>query len=45
MLSPRRVKRRKTHKGKMRGKAYRGSKVAFGEYGLQALEASWITNR
>ncbi len=45
MLAPKRVKRRKTHKGKMRGKAYRGSKVSFGQYGLQALEASWITNR
>lgn len=45
MLSPKRVKRRKTHKGKMRGKAYRGSKVAFGEYGLQSLDAGWITNR
>ena len=45
MLAPKRIRRRKTHKGKMRGKAYRGSKVSFGEYGLQALEASWITNR
>jgi len=45
MLSPKRVKHRKTHKGKMRGKAQRGNKVSFGEYGLQALEASWITNR
>ncbi len=45
MLAPKRIKRRKTHKGKMRGKAYRGSKVSFGQYGLQALEASWITNR
>ena len=45
MLAPKRVRRRKTHKGKMRGKAYRGSKVSFGEYGLQALEASWISNR
>ena len=45
MLAPKRVKRRKTHKGKMRGKAYRGNKVSFGQYGLQALEASWITNR
>lgn len=45
MLAPKRIKRRKTHKGKMRGKAYRGNKVSFGEYGLQALEASWITNR
>ena len=45
MLAPKRIKRRKTHKGKMRGKAYRGSRVSFGEYGLQSLEASWITNR
>jgi len=45
MLAPKRVKRRKTHKGKMRGKAYRGSKVSFGEYGLQSTEAGWITNR
>ena len=45
MLAPKRIRRRKTHKGKMRGKAYRGSKVSFGDYGLQALEASWITNR
>ena len=45
MLAPKRVRRRKTHKGKMRGKAYRGSRVSFGEYGLQALEASWITSR
>jgi large subunit ribosomal protein L16 len=45
MLAPKRVKRRKTHKGRMRGKAYRGSKVSFGDYGLQALEPTWITNR
>jgi large subunit ribosomal protein L16 len=45
MLAPKRVKHRKTFKGKMRGKAQRGNKVSFGEYGLQALEASWITNR
>ena len=45
MLAPKRVKYRKTHKGRMRGKAHRGSKVSFGEYGLQAQEASWITNR
>lgn len=45
MLAPKRIRRRKTHKGKMRGKAYRGNRVSFGEYGLQALEASWITNR
>lgn len=45
MLAPKRVKRRKTHKGRMRGMAYRGSKVSFGEYGLQALEPTWISNR
>jgi large subunit ribosomal protein L16 len=45
MLAPKRVKHRKTHKGKMRGKARRGNRVSFGEYGLQAQEASWITNR
>lgn len=45
MLAPKRIRRRKTHKGKMRGKAYRGNKVSFGDYGLQTLEASWITNR
>jgi len=45
MLAPKRVKHRKTQKGKMRGKATRGNKVSFGEYGLQAQEASWITNR
>jgi large subunit ribosomal protein L16 len=45
MLAPKRVKHRKTHKGRMRGKAHRGSQVSFGEYGLQALECTWITNR
>ena len=45
MLSPKRVKHRKTHKGRMRGMAHRGSKVSFGEYGLQALEPTWISNR
>ena len=45
MLAPKRVKYRKTQKGKLRGKAYRGSSVSFGEYGLQAMEAAWITNR
>ena len=45
MLAPKRVKRRKTHKGRMRGNAYRGGKVSFGDYGLQALEPTWITNR
>lgn len=45
MLAPKRVKHRKTHKGRMRGKAQRGNKVSFGEYGLQALEPTWITSR
>ena len=45
MLSPKRVKHRKTHKGRMRGMARRGNKVSFGDYGLQALEPGWISNR
>ena len=45
MLAPKRVKHRKTHKGRMRGLARRGNKVSFGEYGLQATEPTWITNR
>jgi large subunit ribosomal protein L16 len=45
MLAPKRVKRRKTHKGKMRGMARRGNRVSFGEFGLQATEPCWITNR
>jgi large subunit ribosomal protein L16 len=45
MLAPKRVKHRKTHKGRMRGQAQRGNKVSFGEYGLQALEPTWISNR
>ncbi len=45
MLSPKRVKHRKTHKGRMRGKSYRGNKVSFGEFGLQTTECGWITNR
>lgn len=45
MLAPKRVKYRKTQKGKMKGKSWRGSSVSFGEYGLQAQEAAWITNR
>ncbi len=45
MLAPKRVKHRKTHKGRMRGLAHRGNKVSFGEYGLQAAECTWITNR
>lgn len=45
MLIPKRVKHRKTQRGRRRGKAYRGSSVAFGSFGLKALEAAWITNR
>jgi large subunit ribosomal protein L16 len=45
MLMPKKVKYRKKHKGKMRGTAYRGGSVSFGEYGLQALACGWITNR
>jgi len=45
MLAPKRVKYRKKHKGRMRGKSHRGSKVSFGEYGLQATEPCWISNR
>jgi large subunit ribosomal protein L16 len=45
MLMPKRVKYRKQQRGRMRGKAYRGGSVAFGEFGLQALEPAWVTNR
>ena len=45
MLLPKRVKYRRVHRGKMRGQAKGGTEVAFGEYGLQSVEASWITNR
>jgi len=45
MLSPKRTKYRKFHRGRMRGKATRGHEISFGEYGLQALEPSWITSR
>jgi large subunit ribosomal protein L16 len=43
MLSPKRVKYRKQQKGKMRGKAYRGSELSFGSFGLQALECGKMT--
>ncbi|HKL12947.1 MAG TPA: 50S ribosomal protein L16, partial [Halanaerobiales bacterium] len=45
MLVPKRVKHRKQMRGRMKGKAKRGTKITFGEYGLQALEPVWITNR
>ena len=43
MLMPKRVKYRKVQRGRMKGKAYRGSKIDYGEFGLQALEPAWIT--
>jgi large subunit ribosomal protein L16 len=45
MLAPKRVKFRKTFKGKTRGIAIRGSTVAFGEYALMTLEPGWVSNR
>ena len=44
-LMPKRVKYRKSQRGKMKGNATRGNTVAFGEYGLQSLEACWVTAR
>ena len=45
MLVPKRVKHRREHRGRMRGAAKGGKTVTFGEFGLQALTSSWITNR
>ncbi|HKL76611.1 MAG TPA: 50S ribosomal protein L16 [Halanaerobiales bacterium] len=45
MLVPKRVKHRKQQRGRMKGKAVKGTKITFGEFGLQALEPAWITNR
>ncbi len=45
MLAPKKVKHRKVHRGNRRGKAKGGTEVNFGDYGLVALEAAWITNR
>ena len=45
MLQPKKVKHRKQHKGRMRGKAYRGSSLSFGDYGLQATECGRLTAR
>lgn len=45
MLMPKRVKHRKLHRGRMSGVAKGGTTVNFGEYGIQALEAGWITSR
>lgn len=45
MLMPKRVKYRKQQRGRRRGKAYRGSEINFGEFGIKALEPAWLTNR
>ena len=45
MLMPKRVKHRKEQRGRMRGLAYRGRDVSFGEFGLAAMEPGWITDR
>lgn len=45
MLSPKRTKYRKHHRGKLKGKANRGNTIAFGDFALQALEPCWITSR
>ena len=44
MLLPKIVKYRRVHRGRLKGKAYRGNKVTYGDYGLQALEPAWITS-
>jgi len=45
MLMPKRVKYRRQHRGRTKGKAQRGSEILYGEYGLQALEPAWISDR
>nr|YP_010207286.1 50S ribosomal protein L16 [Vatica rassak]YP_010691016.1 ribosomal protein L16 [Vatica bantamensis]UAX24186.1 50S ribosomal protein L16 [Vatica rassak]WBU93117.1 ribosomal protein L16 [Vatica bantamensis] len=45
MLSPKRTKFRKQHRGRMKGMSYRGNRICFGRYALQALEPAWITSR
>ena len=44
MLMPKRVKRRRVHRGRMKGEANKGNQVAYGEYGLVSLEPSWVTS-
>ncbi len=44
MLLPKRVKYRKVHRGRLKGKAYRGNTITYGEYGLMATEPAWITS-
>jgi large subunit ribosomal protein L16 len=45
MLQPKKVKFRKQQRGRMKGKAWTGSRVSFGDYGLKALEPGWVTDR
>ena len=45
MLSPKRTKFRRPHRGHRRGQALRGNRIAFGDFAIQALEASWVTSR
>ena len=45
MLMPKKVKYRKQQRGRMAGKAWRGSSLAFGDYGLKAMECGWVTDR
>ena len=44
MLMPKRVKRRRVHRGRMKGKAMRGNTITYGEFGLVAMEPSWVTS-
>ena len=44
MLMPKRVKRRRVHRGRMKGKATRGNTITYGDYAIQALEPAWITS-
>ena len=45
MLSPKRTKYRKPHRGRLKGQAMSGNKISFGDFALQALEPGWITSR
>lgn len=45
MLTPKRTKYRKQHRGRLKGKATRGNQISFGDYAIQALEPTWLTSR
>ncbi|MBI4266811.1 MAG: 50S ribosomal protein L16 [Chloroflexi bacterium] len=45
MLQPKRVKYRKTHRGRLQGKAQSGTVISFGEFGIQAMESAWVTSQ